>query len=85
MHVCESFVGVQECISLVCLSECGRGMSLLSSVSSFLALSTTWNIMPLFASSLLRVSAPRGQDLVYFVHRAIPSTHNVLGTSGHSV
>lgn len=38
-----------------------------------------------FASSLLRTSAPRGQDLVCFVHSTVPSTKHVLGTSGHSV
>lgn len=52
-------------------------------ISSFLALSTAWYIKRVCLS--FKMSALRGQDLVYFVHGAGPSTKNELYTSGHAI
>lgn len=76
------------CRSVFLLSACANGAVACPSrlaASAFLALSSAWYIMCVFASFFPRMSAPRGQDLAHVFHSAVPSAYRVLSTSGHSI
>ena len=81
VYMCESLVHMQECFLLSVSVNVDPAHPSCLAVSSFLASSTGRYTMCVFVSFLLRMSAPRGQNSVYFVHSTVPSANNVLGTS----